>query len=321
MEQNVVIIGGAGFIGTNLAINLAAKNYTGIICDKETSSITNIDRIKTNFSIYKIDSFETQRLTEICSTSKNIIWLAHSSVPSTSMANIMKDINSNITPLINFLSIINKSKHLKNFIYISSGGSVYGQPLIDTHNYCITEAHPTYPISNYGLVKLIAERYIYLLLTKITINKFILRPSNVYGPYQNIEIPQGIIGHAFNSCITQNPIPIFDYGKPIRDYLFVDDLSSAIVSCLNRKPLNNFCTYNISSNRGYSIKEIIAEIESVVGAPVKINFLPKRDFDCTYNVLDNSLAKKNLKWEPKVNLTDGLIKVWHWLKTSKDHLR
>lgn len=301
--KKTAIIGGNGFIGSNLANFLIKKNKELKILDKY------IDENKFNsnslaIDFVKCDINNTSKLISYIKDCTEIIWLVHTSVPSTSMTNIINDLNSNLNPLVNFLIELKKIDKIKKFIFLSSGGTIYGEPEIKEP---IRENHIINPISNYGLTKFIQEKYISLILKFTQIKVFILRPSNVYGVNQNLDKPQGIIGHTFKSIENKIPIDLYGSGKVIRDFIYVDDLSQAIYNCLEFKSCNNNLEcYNIGSQNGLAIIEIIKRIEKITKQKVKINYKKTRHFDCSYNVLDSSSFSKYYSWEAIVDIEKGL---------------
>lgn len=111
------------------------------------------------------------------------------------------------------------------------------------------------------------------------------------------------------------PIDIWGDGSVVRDYIYVSDVAAAVVKALIYEGEKS--EFNISSGLGYSLNELLNEIERIVKMPLIRNYLDGRPFDVSYNVLDNRLAMNELKWSPLVNLHDGLLKTAEWLNGSK----
>ncbi len=313
MKKNIGIIGGAGFIG---------KNFTDFFIE-EGHNVTvlgrNIDSSKfqnPNITAVQVDSSDTDELLKSVQSCEIIIWLVSASVPSTNNDSLVDDFKININPLIKFLERTNELPNFKKFIYLSSGGTIYGN-LLEKKPF--DEDSSKRPISAYGLSKIVAENYIRFLTRNSKIQSFILRPSNVYGMYQNLLKPQGIIGFAFKSIINNTSIDLYDEGKVTRDFIYVTDLAKAVHCCINsdfKKTLTSI--YNVGSQQGYTIKEILDKINTVTRK--KIHTIPKssRSFDCNYNVLKTEKIKKDLNWEPETGIDEGLIKVWDWIKNQKN---
>src|SRR5262249_33393970 len=120
-----------------------------------------------------------------------VVYLVHSSVPETSMRDMGHDLVTNVVPMIRMLDVLRATPQVKRLVYVSSGGTVYGDP---TEKCPIPETHATNPVSSYGLTKLMCEHYIRLCLAGSHVRPVILRPGNVYGERQNLSRNQGIVG-------------------------------------------------------------------------------------------------------------------------------
>ncbi len=310
MNKKIAIIGGNGFIGSNLSNYFLKRNMEVKVLDKFINK-DKIDNTKhLNVKFIKSDITNTSELINNIGDYENIIWLVHTSVPSNSMLDLTGDLFANLDPLVRFLIRIKDTPNIERFVFLSSGGTIYGNPEKPTP---IAENHSINPISNYGITKYTQEKYINLLLNQSQIQTFIIRPSNVYGPNQNLNKPQGIIGHAFKAANNGHPINLFNNGQIVRDFLFVDDLSEAIFQCLNSNYKASVESYNIGSEIGVSIKEIIDQIEKVSKQNLKIVLKPARPFDCNYNVLDCSKFKSIYDWESQTTIKKGIQTVYNWL--------
>jgi UDP-glucose 4-epimerase len=306
-NNRCLVVGGNGFLGKNLTLKLLSKKFDVVIYDISKPSCV-IDMVE--YIEGSIDN--TALLVASARNAHAIIWLVHTSVPATSMYDVESDLLSNIPPLIRFVQQLQKDADKKRFIYLSSGGTVYGNASVNSPT---DEVAAKDPISSYGLTKFIAEEYLNFFLKRSSVPTFILRPSNVYGPYQNLNTPQGLIGHVFRSLIMNEPITIFGDGSIIRDYLHVADLIEAVLLCLKTTPNSPFpLVLNIGSGRGTSINDILSYASKITGIQASIKKEPERDFDCRYNVLSIEKARKEIGWEPRIELQQGLYDVWNWIK-------
>lgn len=305
--QKVAIIGGNGFIGKNFTNFFVECNFEVKVIDRHIDTTIGLP----NISSFSVDIHHTQELINILEDVEFIIWLVHASVPSTQDDSLVDDFSLNVSPIIKFLEKASKLRNLKKFIYLSSGGTVYGEA---EGHFPIKEYHTQKPISNYGLSKSIAENYIEYLTTGSNFESVIFRPSNVFGRHQNLVKPQGIIGFAFKAIHDDKFLDLFDEGKVIRDFIYVLDVADAINKSLYL-PLEIGLTryYNIGSEEGLSIQEVLTKIENITGKKLNLNHKVSRKFDCSYNVLDISKAKKELGWDIKTKIDDGLLNVWDWI--------
>lgn len=311
MKSTILIIGGNGFVGKNFASYFSEQNFRIIIADH---SIRTTKTINPNIEPVTIDIHHTKELLEIAKNVDYVIWLVHASVPSTQDESMVDDFLLNVSPIIRFLEKANTLNNLKKFIYLSSGGTIYGNTL---EHLPINEDFKQKPISNYGLSKSIAEKYIEYISQNKRFETIVLRPSNVYGPYQNLLKPQGIIGYAFKAVKDNHVLDLYDEGKVIRDFIYVDDLAAAVSKFLSSDiKLNHTSFYNVGSSEGFSIKQILDKIEKITGHKLNLNHKSSRSFDCTYNVLNISKINRDTNWYKQTNIDDGLLKVWEWIKSN-----
>lgn len=315
MDKSVALIGGNGFIGKNLTNYFLEKDYNVLVIGRNI--VEDSDNLNGKLINKLIDVNKTSKLIDVLFEYENIIWLVNDLVPGSTMDCLVDDFTFNITPLINFLESVKKLIILKRFVFISSGGTIYGDSLNRTD---LNEDSPKNPISAYGLSKIIAEKYINFITKRSSFESIIIRPSNVYGNHQNFKKPQGIVGYAFNALVNNKTIELYGEGKVIRDFVHVLDLAEAIKCCIERKcETATVKTYNVGSQAGYSVKEVLDMINEISNQKIQTTLKPSRSFDCSYNVLDISKIKNELKWQPKVEIKDGLRRVWEWINNGDNN--
>ncbi len=243
------------------------------------------------------------------STSNIIIDLSYTSVSNTNILDPGKEFSDNLNLIVDNLRFARNVKTGK-YIYISSGGTVYGK----TNDEHINELHATDPISNYGVTKLASEKYVSMFcsLNKISFN--ILRPSNVYGPWQIPFRGQGIVATALGAAYNNSPVKIYGKGDNIRDYVFIDDFLQWLMAVIDRG--ENGEIYNAGSGKGYSIADILSIIQEVLAGEHQLNlqYLSERPFDVKRNVLDNKKIIAATGIAVSTGLEDGIKKTWDWIK-------
>ncbi len=313
-KKSIALVGGGGFIGTNLSDFFIKKGYNVLVIGRSLIESHGNDSLYLRTKL--IDVNKTSILVNELFEYENIVWLVNGLVPSSSMDSLIDDFAFNTAPLINFLENANSLHNLKRFIFISSGGTIYGNSH-DGKNF--DEDSIKKPVSAYGLSKLISEDYVKFLTRKSTFQSFILRPSNVYGNHQNFKKPQGIIGYAFNAALNGTSIDVYGGGEVVRDFVHVLDLAEALNQCI----LSDFVKaeveiYNIGSEEGYTIKKILALINEISGANTQYVYKPNRSFDCNYNVLNIQKIRNNLGWYPKIEIKDGLRSLWEWINFNQN---
>lgn len=299
MEKRVLIIGGNGFIGSNLIIKMLEENFKLHILDMSEAkikeqlilskincykgSIKNIDLIEKIFQKEKIDL---------------VVHLANGIIPSSTFDSFKKEMTDVVIPTYELLEIMEKN-NVNKIIFFSSGGTIYGN--IEDKS---EETNPN-PISYYGYSKQIIENYLKLKKEQTNIEYLILRPSNPFGKYQNIEGNQGLIGIAIKKILLGEDIDIYGDGNNLRDYIFVEDLANIVCELIKKEKWNEI--YNIGSGNVYSINEIINKIEKLLSRKAIINYIENRGIDVKKVELN---IEKLLKELPniKINLLDDSLK-------------
>jgi UDP-glucose 4-epimerase len=312
MTSICLVLGGSGFIGSHLVRCLAQSDTQVRVFDRDYENYQqNIGNLKA-VEFYQGDIEDATTLKQALVDVNSVVYLIHSTVPASSMQDLTFDVTSNVLPLIKFLSAVRMHKSIERLIYVSSGGTVYGNP---DKMQPISENCETKPISSYGLTKLVCEHYVRLCLSDSHIKSYIARPSNAYGPNQNFSHNQGVVGVFLRHLIANKSITVFGDGGVVRDFIYVRDLVAGLRKCLvdSDNSTGQVLTLNFGTGVGVTLMQLIEVIETIVGREFTINKQPDRGFDCHYNVLDVSKAFQVLGWQPRMSLEDGILKTWEWL--------
>jgi UDP-glucose 4-epimerase len=242
-----------------------------------------------------------------------VIDLAYASVPKTSFDDPTNDVLENLPPGVTLLRQCVKHG-VKRVLLVSSGGTVYGNPLYLP----IDEGHPTDPISPYGITKLALEKYAQFFNRIEGLPVVIVRPGNPYGPNQLGMLQQGFIGASLDAVLNKKTINVFGQRGTVRDYIFIDDLSRGLVAALMSGEAGK--TYNIGTGIGhdnYAVLHMLEEIASNDGFEVKWRNEPQRAYDVTENVLSAARLTYVSGWRPEVDLRRGLQLSWEWARRLK----
>jgi UDP-glucose 4-epimerase len=297
--MQALVIGGNGFIGTNLVLRLLKDGYTVRVYDRADSYF--LDRLSGVEYIYG-ELGNIGSITSALSGVEIVYHLAATTKPESSNNDPAFDVVSNVADSIHLFEQCVKEK-VKRVIFISSGGTVYGIP-----NYIpINEVHSTEPICSYGITKLTIEKYLSLFKRLHGLEYIVLRVSNPFGPFQNPFSQQGAIAVFMYKIFNKLPITIWGDGAVVRDYLFIEDLIDALLKA-SQITITDHNVFNISSGKGISLNKIISEIEYASKQKADVQYRPSRKFDVQENVLDNQLALNHLEWKPSTSLQDGLKK-------------
>lgn len=302
--MNSLVIGGNGFIGSHVVELLGGTAGMIRVLDLGAARAdfdwSGIDYRQAAFT----DAGELDRALEGVDV---VYHLASSTVPGTSNADPLADIEGNLAATVRLLE---RMRHIgtRRIVYFSSGGTVYGNPL----RLPIAEDHPTDPISSYGVVKLAVEKYLQMYQRLHGLAPLILRPSNPYGPRQGTAGIQGVIAAFLDRCSRGEPVRMWGDGSVVRDYVFVTDLAALAVKAGSTGTTG---IYNVGSGQGHSINQILDALARVLGTAPMVDRQPGRTFDVSKVVLDISRARQAFDWQPEVSLDEGLARTWAWIRS------
>jgi UDP-glucose 4-epimerase len=299
-----LILGGSGFIGSHLVDRLLEDKHSIRIMDKYgeryRSPFKNVEYVYEDIGNRGI-------LTEVLNDIDVVFHLVSTTTPKTSNDDPVFDVQSNIASTLYFLDQCVQQK-IKKFIFISSGGAVYGTPDVLP----IAENHTLDPISSYGIVKLTIEKYLSLYHRLFGLDYTIIRPSNPYGERQNPEGIQGVISVFLGKIAKNEPIEIWGDGSVVRDFIYIEDLVNGIFAAATKK--TNHRIYNLGSAKGYSLNTIVEIMKSVIDKNINVVYKQGRVFDVPAIYLDIERAKKDLQWTPQTSIEAGIIKTWKFIQ-------
>jgi UDP-glucose 4-epimerase len=306
--KKTLVIGGTGFVGSHLAPHLQRSGRIVTIFSRfESIKRKDFEGLK----IIKGDVRDVLCLNKIIDDYDEVVHLAYSGVPNTSQKTALGDLTNNLSPVIHLMQLC-AERGIK-LILISSGGAVYGQ------SQCvpISESHPLYPISPYGVIKLAMESYARIYRTINNLDYICIRPSNPYGEGQRPYLGQGFIATAIASIFDNKPIQVFGAAGTIRDYIYIDDLCAGIVAAMDCGRSGN--TYNIGTGIGRSNLQVLDSMRPLfqsINIKISIEFLPPRVFDVEKNILDSTALKEISGWMPQTLFEDGIHRTINFLGKS-----
>ncbi|MDD2482677.1 MAG: NAD-dependent epimerase/dehydratase family protein [Candidatus Shapirobacteria bacterium] len=305
-KNKCIIFGGGGFIGSHLVKKLIILNYpTTVISLGKAQNNNNLKDNLNKIEYLEGDIKDDKLLSKIITPDSYVFDLATSSVPSTSAVEALNEIQSHIR----LIEICCKKK-VKKIIFTSSGGGVYG----NKKKMPISELNHLQPASPHAIGKSTIEYFLDYHCNQNKIPYVIYRISNPYGPGQTPKVGFGLIPTLFANVLSNTPPNLYDQGKAVRDFIYIDDLVDAITISFAKK--NKYNVYNTGSGTGTKIIDIWSEIKKITSSNLEPNFLPKRAFDVKKSILDISRFSKEYKWKPKINLSNGLKSTWNWIKSK-----
>ena len=246
MKTNILFIGGAGFIGSNLIKALDKDKYVITVVEPENAFIDRLDCQNVNLYRGSLDDINFIEDVILKQNIEIIIHLVSTLIPGSNYEDYKREYKNVIFPTIELMEICAKKRI--RFVYFSSGGTVYGNR---NDVLPFEETDPMTPISYYGWSKQMMENSILFMHRTVGLDYLIIRPSNPYGHGQNLYGKQGIVAVAIGKILKDEQIEVWGDGSAVRDYIYVDDLARIFVKLIEG---NVHCTtLNIGSGRGYSV--------------------------------------------------------------------
>lgn len=304
-NTSTCVIGGAGFIGRAVVSELLAQQRQVIVIGRQAQPKTPLPA-QVRYIASPGDNEDA--LLDILAQCNEIVSLAYATVPQTSFQDPVHDILVNVPAAVRLFELAAKC-NLRKFVWISSGGTVYGhsdQPMQD-------ELHQNFPISPYGITKLTIEKYARLFYETKGLPVVCVRPSNAFGAGQRTDSGQGFIASAIAAVLDGRELNLFGEHGTVRDYLHVQDMAKGIVAALEQGHPGE--VYNLGSGKGLSNRQVLDALRPLVtasGYKLRINTLPARPFDVPLSVLDSRKLAKHTGWQPQQEFKQALRQTWDW---------
>lgn len=286
-HDGVLLLGGAGFVGSALAAHLQREDVQVRVVGRDS----------------------VQHLTQWLVGCSTVIHLASATNPGSSAANpALEQANLELTRHLMRCLEAQPDIHL---IYFSSGGAVYGNP----SQLPVGEDARLVPLSPYGLSKVTQEAICMKLHTSGHSAVTILRPSNAYGPGQTLRGGFGLVRTLLEHARLGTTLEIWGDGENVRDYLFIDDLINATLQLIHRP--QDAGIYNLGSGIGHSINQVKQLVEQVTGLQIHADYRAARGADVRAVVLDSRRIYERLGWQPGVELKRGVEETWSYICSTK----
>jgi len=306
VKNDIIIVGGNSFVGNAILPQLIQQfDNIHVVCRKEC----NFDphpKIKTYITEYP----DTKEISDALEQCKFGLYFASATKPITSATDPELELNSNVKPLVAFLNAF-KKHHNFTLIYLSSGGTVYGNAVGGP----IKEQQPFSPRSYYAAGKIACESFVHAFSRQTGNYAIILRPSNFYGVGQPFVSNFGLIRTVFDHILRDEPITIWGDGESRRDFLYIDDFISACLFLLKQKHTEKVQTFNVSYGESISLNRICDLIEQITARKLQRIYKPIRQID-VINVELDSTKLRELGWKPRITIEHGLQLMWEWIKNK-----
>ncbi|MEG1395066.1 MAG: UDP-glucose 4-epimerase GalE [Clostridia bacterium] len=331
--MSVLVTGGAGYIGSHTVIDLIENNFDVVVVDNLCNSKkVALERVESivgkKIKFYQVDVCDIAKMREVFKAEKidSVIHFAGLKAVGESCRKPLEYYQNNLISTLNLVQVM-REFGCKNLVF-SSSATVYGQP----KSVPIREDFPLSTTNPYGATKLMIENMLRdIFKADNSMNIALLRYFNPIGAHKSGKIgedPNGIpnnlmpyisqvaIGKLARLSVYGDDYPTKD-GTGVRDYVHVLDLAHGHILALKKLQTNcGLVTYNLGTGIGYSVIDMVRAFEKASGKKVPYTIAPRRDGDIAECYADASLAKKELGFECKYNLSDMCQDSWKWQSTN-----
>ena len=317
-RSTVIVTGGAGFIGSELVRQLAARGERVVIIDNLVNGKREnvADVLSRDVTLQVTDVRDSDALVPYLREARIIYHLACLGVRH-SVHSPHENHDVNATATLKLLAAA-RQHDVPRFVYVSSSevyGGVESTPILGD---AISEDHPAFPCTVYGGSKLAGESYTRAYFRTYGYPTVVVRPFNTYGPRSHHEGDSGeVIPKFLLRCLAGRPMIVFGDGSQSRDFTFVSDTAAGILLA-GEHPKAVGETFNIGSGSDVRIADLAKTVASVTGRPnAEIVHDAPRPGDVYRLIADVSRARALLGFEPRVSMADGLQRLLQWYRDQK----
>ncbi|TFF86230.1 MAG: NAD-dependent epimerase/dehydratase family protein [Promethearchaeota archaeon] len=311
-NREILVTGGAGFIGSHLVRALQKmNNHVKVFDNFSTGTLINLEKTaREDLEIIEGDIRNIKDVEKACEGVEIIYHYAADPYVKESVFNPISSFNINVEGTLNILEIM-REKNIKEIVFASSGGTLYGE--VDEKNIPTPENVQFRPISPYGASKASCEVYLSAYSSSYGFTALTVRFANIYGPYSD----HGVMFDFYHK-LKENPhkLEILGNGKQIKSYMYVTDCIDATLTATKRTE-KGFQAYNLGIKETSTVDEI-AElvIENMNLKDVKFVYTGgEKGWTGDVKHSEISIEKlKNIGWKPKVSLKEGINKYINWLE-------
>ena len=308
--QKILFIGGAGFIGSSIICQMLDGDnlYSITVLEPQSANVSRLQNCSVDIVRGQLSDMDLLESLIVSKKINKVVHLVSTMVPGCEYDDYIDEFKNIIFPTIRLMKFC--SSHNVQFVFFSSGGTVYGERNT-MEPFCETDS--LRPISYYGLSKQVIEDHILFEHRVSGLEYLIIRPSNPYGHGQNIYGKQGLIAVALGKILKGEPIVVWGDGCSVRDYIYIDDLAKVFEQILSSNTINE--TINIGSGVGYSVKDIIKYLSEISEEDVRIEYASSRHNDVRNMILNNDcmLQLSQIKFTP---IQEGIKRFYNFAKNN-----
>ena len=306
--MNILVTGGAGFIGSQVVDAYIKNNHHVVIIDDLSTGRKEFLNPQAVFYETTISDPSTAEILK----KENIQVVNHHAAQISvhdSVKDPVADAKANIIGTLQLLQNTITSK-IRKFIFASTGGAIYGKQDF----FPAREDHPQKPTSPYGLSKLSVEGYLRFYQEQYGLNTTILRYGNVFGPRQNPHGEAGVVAIFCNRLLNGQAPVINGDGEQTRDYIFVGDVVRANLMALEQ---GSSGVFNVGTGQETSVNELTRFLLRTIKSNIEAKTAEGLDYEQRRSCLDYNKIKNSLGWVPRVSLKEGLVETYEYFKNVK----
>jgi UDP-glucose 4-epimerase len=317
--NNILITGGLGFIGSNLAKRCLELGKEVTIYDNldpnSAGNLFNITPFRQDLELVIGDILNYDQLVRVVMDKELIINCAASSSHAYSMKEPWLNLEVNSRGVINLLEAVRMANRDASLVQVGTTtqlGALHYQPA--------DEYHPEFPMDLYSANKTAAEKYVLIYAKSYGLNALVVRLPNTYGPRAAIHSSNfGFINFFMGQALQKKVLTVYKPGSQLRNVLHVDDAVDALVAAVSSLELAGNTFFAVGDHH-YSVKEIAEQICEVMGGSVQMIDWPKerKATEIGDAIISNKKIKDVLGWAPKVGFEEGLKKTGEYFKDCID---
>lgn len=307
--RTLCVTGGAGFIGSHLCDAFLAAGHRVLVIDDFSSGRE--DNVAPGTELHRLDirSAEAASLIENAGIDVLVHQAAQMDVRR-SVADPVFDASVNVSGTLNLLEAARKGG-VKQVLFASTGGAIYGEQ----ECFPASEAHPTRPVSPYGVAKLAVERYLYFYQVAYGLDAVCLRYANVYGERQNPHGEAGVVAIFLDRLLSESTSVLHGDGLQTRDYVHVSDVVRANLAVLGEP---GFHVYNVGTGVETTVVELYRQLALTVGSDLGAVHGPAKPGEQRRSAVDaTALHRRFALLPPPLSLEEGLARTAAWFRQRR----
>lgn len=306
--MEILITGGAGFIGSHILAQLQGRRDMDVVVFDNLSSGSK-EHVPAGMELVEGDVCDEAAVDALFADHHfdAVVHLAAQTMVPTSVEQPALDCRINLEGVLHVLEACRT--HGTGHILFSSSAAVYG----DNLHIPLKETERLVPTSPYGITKMTTEHYLRVYHELYGMDATVFRFANVYGERQGEKGEGGVVSIFCKLLSQRQGITVFGDGNQTRDFVYAGDIAQAIIRAL---PLKGCHTMNVSTGQETSINDLIRSFEKAVGYTVPVQYTAPRTGDILRSVLSNEALKRDLGFVPEMDLEEGIRRTYDWYRSQ-----